>query len=103
VRRRFPPRSKNRAEHWAAQIRDAPSGRDALSRAWDWLLSEQQSTRELRPGRADSACWEMALNVGLYASRMSRALIEKRSGLTADEVACLLNPWAKDTAEGERQ
>jgi hypothetical protein len=85
-----------------ARIRDAASGRDALSQAWNWVLSEQQSTRELRPDRADSACWELALNVAAYASRMPRARIARRTGLTAGEVARLLDPWATGTAEGER-
>ena len=103
MQRRRPLRSTTRAEHWVEQIRDAANGRDALKKASDWLLSELQSTREVQHGRADSACWEMALNTGLYAARLRRAHIKKRTGLTAAEVARLLDPWGQDAEEGERQ
>src|SRR2546421_253612 len=37
-----------------------------------------------------------------YAARMPRARIARRTGLTADEVAGLLDPWARDRDEEER-
>ena len=103
VQRRRPPRSRSRAEHWVARIRAAASGREALSHAWNWVLSEQQSTREIQPDRADSACWELALNVAAYAARMPRARIARRTGLAPDEVARLLDPWARDRDEEEQR
>ena len=103
MQRRKPLRSRTRAEHWVAKIRDAANGKEALSHAWNWVLSEQQSTREIKADRADSACWELALNVALYASRMPRARIASRRGLTAAEVARLLDPWQTGAAEGEQQ
>ncbi len=103
VQRRRPPRSRSRAEHWVARIRAAASGRAALSAAWDWLLSELESAREGRPGRADAACWDMAYNVSAYAARLPKAHLSKRSGLTDDEIASLLDPWARDRDEEEQR
>jgi hypothetical protein len=97
--RRRTLKAANRAENYVTQIRDAPTGWQALSIAWRWLLSEMKNAREFRPRVVEAAAWEMARFIAAYACRLPKAVITLRSGLTDEEVARLLNPWAKEGAE----
>lgn len=87
------PRVQTRAEHWAEQLAAASSGEEALVLAVRWIRSELSRLAESRPPAAEAARWELARQLAAYASRLPRAKITLRTGLTVRERWQLLHPW----------
>lgn len=90
------PRSQKRAEFWVPELAKAADGDEALMFAWRWLRKELTAAQERRGDIADAAAWDLARWLAQYSSRLPRAQIRWRKGLTLREQWRLLNPWAKE-------
>jgi hypothetical protein len=88
-------RAEARAEFWVEQIAGTPDGNQALTFAWNWVRKELAVVAEQRPEAAEAARWDLARQLGAYASRLRRARIVLRAGLEPAERWRLLNPWKR--------
>lgn len=86
-------RKQARAEFWVNEIGTAETGDKALTDTLRWLRKEISLVADLRPEAAEAARWDMARLIARHTSRLPRARIDPRPGLTPEEKWKLLNPW----------
>ena len=92
-------RAQARAEFWVGEIGRAENGDKALTDALRWLRKEISLVADLRPEAAEAARWDMARLIAGHASRLPRARITLRPGLTPDEKWKLLHPWKQQGSD----
>ena len=64
--------AKSRSRNYWPQITEAAEGRDALSVAWRWILSEIKQLDEHRPEDAEYARRHVATQLGHYAESIPK-------------------------------
>lgn len=86
---------RKRNQWWVNNLATSGTGADALTVVWRWTLSTLKKIEEHEPGRADAARWFLARELARAIATLPEARIDRRAGLTQEEVDYLTDPSAK--------